>query len=45
MNKMEQTLKAIRDAEAELAFANPKRAAKLTNKIIKWKIFAQVWQK
>ena len=44
MNKLERTLKAIRKAEEELAFANPKRAAKLTNKIIKWKIFAQVWR-
>jgi hypothetical protein len=44
MKKMEQTLKAIREAEAELAFANPKRAAKLTNKIIKWKLSAQVWR-
>ena len=30
-------LKMIRDAEDELVFANPKKAAKLAKKIVKWK--------
>lgn len=37
MIKRENMLKKIRSAEAELVYADPKRAAKLTNKIVKWK--------
>ena len=37
MSKREKMLKKIRNAETELVYADPKRAAKLTNKIVKWK--------
>lgn len=30
-------MKKLRKAEAELVYANPTRAAKLTDKIVKWK--------
>ncbi len=30
-------MKKIRKAEAEIAFATPKRAAKLTSAIVRWK--------
>ncbi len=44
MKNKEKTLREIRRAEAELAFANPKQAAKLTNKIIKLKLSSQIWK-
>ena len=37
MQKIQKKLKKIRDAEAELVYADPKHAAKLTTKIVKWK--------
>ncbi len=35
--KTKKRLRAIRDAEERLAFASPKTAGKLTEKIAKWK--------
>ena len=35
--KKNERLKKIRQAETELVYADPKRAAKLTGKIVKWK--------
>ena len=35
--KTQNRLRAIREAEAKLAFASPKQAYKLTDKIAKWK--------
>ena len=35
--KIRKTLKRIREKEAELAFASPKRAAKLTSEIVRLK--------
>ena len=37
MKNVEKTMRAIRAAEAELAFASPKKAAKLASKIVKLK--------
>jgi hypothetical protein len=37
MNHEQKFLKKIRNAEAKLAYASPKRAASLTVKIVKWK--------
>ncbi len=44
MKNKQKALQAIRRAEAELAFADPKRAAKLTNKIIKLKLSTDIWK-
>ena len=44
MKNKEKALREIRRAEADLAFANPKQAAKLTNKIIKLKLSLQIWK-
>ena len=41
MKSVEKKLKKIREYEAELVYATPSRAAKLTGKIVKWK--AQVF--
>lgn len=37
MNKREKTLKRIRAAEEQLAYADPKQAAKLASKIVRLK--------
>ena len=37
MTKREILLKKIRAAEEEIAYADPKRAAKLAKQIVKWK--------
>ena len=37
MSDKKKLLKKLREAEAELVYANPTRAAKLTGKIVKWK--------
>ena len=45
MKDKQKVLQAIRRAEEELAFATPKQAAKLTNKIIKWKLSTEIWKR
>lgn len=37
MNDTKKLMKKLRKAEAELVYADPTRAAKLTGKIVKWK--------
>ena len=37
MKDRKKLLVELRKAEAELIYASPARAAKLTNKIVKWK--------
>lgn len=44
MKNKQRALLEIRRAEAELAFATPKRAAKLANKIVKLKLSADIWK-
>ena len=44
MKNKEKVLQEIRRAEAELAFATPKRAAELANKIVKLKLSSQIWK-
>lgn len=43
MKDRKKLFKKLRDAEAELAYATPARAAKLAGKIVKWK--GQVFDK
>ena len=44
MKSKQRALQEIRRAEEELAFASPKRAAKLANKIIRLKLSSQIWK-
>jgi len=45
MNHEQKFLKKIRNAEAKLAYASPKRAASLTVKIVKWKTSSYIRKK